>query len=172
MDFYSATAKGYDELYGEEQKIKHRIIKENLGIKKNDLLLDVGCGTGIFSCFNCKVIGIDPSMELLRQNKKANKKTNANNAINKIQAIAENLPFRDKAFDKVISVTSMHNFDDIQKGIKEITRVGKRGFAFSILKKSNKFDYIEKIIKKNFDVEKIIDAEKDVVFICRIRIKT
>ncbi len=166
MDFYSAAAKGYDELYGEEQKIKHRIIKESLGIKNNDLLLDVGCGTGTFSTFNCKVIGIDPSMESLRQNKKSNKRTNANSINNKILAIAENLPFKDNVFDKVISVTSMHNFGDIQKGVNEIIRVGKKDFAFSILKKSRKFKRIEKIIEKNFDIDKIIDAEKDWVFVC------
>ena len=166
MDFYSATAKGYDELYGEEQKVKHRIIKENLKIKNNGLLLDVGCGTGAFSSFNCKVIGIDPSMELLRQNKTDDRKTNANNTPNKIQAMAENLPFKDNVFDSVISVTSMHNFDDIKKGVSEIIRVGKKDFAFSILKKSNKFDCIEKIIKKYFKVKKIIDAENDRVFIC------
>ena len=66
MNFYKLTAKGYNDLYGEEQEIKHRIIKENLEIKQTDLLLDVGCSTG--HDFNCSVIGIDPSMELLLQN--------------------------------------------------------------------------------------------------------
>ena len=159
MDFYSAAAKGYDRLYGEEQKIKHQIIKENLKIKNNDLLLDVGCGTGTFSSFNCKVIGIDPSRELLRQ-------IPYKESVYKIQAKAENLPFKDNVFDSVISVTSMHNFDDIQKGVKEIIRVGKNDFAFSILKKSNKFYSIEKTIKKNFNVKKIIDGKRDWIFIC------
>ena len=68
MQFYNSIAKGYDELYSEEQEIKHRIIKENLKIKNTDLLLDVGCGTGLLD-FNCNTIGMDPSFELLRQNK-------------------------------------------------------------------------------------------------------
>jgi ubiquinone/menaquinone biosynthesis C-methylase UbiE len=161
MDFYKLIAKGYDELYGEEQKIKHRIIKENLGIKNTDLLLDVGCGTGI-SDFDCKIIGIDPSIELLQQNKDEVK----NKKIKKILARAENMPFKDNVFDKVISVTSMHNFGNIEKGIKEIKRVGKKIFAFSILKKSSKFDFIEKTIKNNFNIKKIIDGKKDWIFIC------
>ena len=128
MNFYNLIAPGYDELYGTEQRIKVDIIKENLNIKTNDLLLDVGCGTGI-SDFNCKVLGIDPSVELLKQN--LGNQT--------ILAKAENIPFKDNAFDKVISVTSMHNFDDIGNSIKEIKRVGKKDFAFSILKKNKRF---------------------------------
>ena len=154
MNFYKLISKGYNELYEEEQKIKLNIIKENLKIKNSDLLLDVGCGTG-FSDFNCKIIGIDPSIELLQQN---------NNQ--KIMARAECIPFKDQIFDKVISVTSMHNFDNIKKGIIEIKRVGKRDFAFSILKKSQKFELIEEQIQKNFKIKKIIDGKKDWVFIC------
>ena len=156
MDFYKFAAKGYNELYEEEQKIKLNKIKENLSIQNNDLLLDVGCGTGLSSCFNCKVVGIDPSLELLWQNP---------NEL-KISAKAENLPFKDHVFDKVIAVTSIHNFDGIEKGIKEIKRVGRNDFAFSILKKSNKFGFIEKIIKKNFIIKTIIDGDKDWIFIC------
>ena len=33
MDFYNLISKGYDELYGEEQKVKHDIIKANLNIR-------------------------------------------------------------------------------------------------------------------------------------------
>ena len=159
MNFYKLTAKGYNDLYGEEQEIEHRIIKENLEIKQTDLLLDVGCSTG--HDFNCSVIGIDPSMELLLQNNPLD------HIDNKILTRAESIPFKDNTFDKVISVTSMHNFDDIEKGITEIKRVGKDDFAFSILKKSNKFNLIESKIKENFDVKKIIDGKKDWIFICQ-----
>ena len=155
MDFYRLISKGYNELYGEEQKVKLNIIKENLDIKSTDLLLDVGCGTGI-SDFDCKVLGIDPSVELLKQN--LERQT--------VLAKAENIPFKDRSFDKVISVTAMHNFDNIEKSMEEIRRVGKKDFAFSILKKSSKFDFIEKEIKENFNIKKIIDGKKDWVFIC------
>ena len=81
-------------------------------------------------------------------------------------ARAENIPFKDNTFDKVISVTSMHNFNDIEKGINEIKRVGKKDFAFSILKKSVLFDSIKRKINENFNIRKIIDGKKDWVFIC------
>ncbi|MCH8004525.1 MAG: class I SAM-dependent methyltransferase [Nanoarchaeota archaeon] len=160
MNFYKLIAKGYNGLHEEEQKIKLDIIEENLDIKNNDLLLDVGCGTGISSRFDCEVVGIDPSAELLQQN----------NIIeylsSKIRARAELMPFKDNTFDKVISVTSIHNFQGIGEGLKEMKRVGKRDFAFSILKKTKFFNEIEKEINKNFNVKKIIDSKQDWVFIC------
>jgi len=158
MDFYKLISKGYDELYGEEQEIKLGIIKGNLKIKKDDVLLDVGCGTGLSSDFNCNVIGIDPSLDLIQQN---------NNKNEKILAKAENIPFKNKSFDKVVSITSMHNFGDFKKGLKEIKRVGKKDFVFSVLKKSKKFNVIEKEIKENFNVKKIIDGKQDWIFICK-----
>ena len=160
MDFYKLISKRYDELYGEEQKVKHDIIKANLNIRNDDLLLDVGCGIG--SDFECKVVGIDPSMELLQQNNDKNDY----DSINKILAKAENIPFKVNVFDKVISVTSMHNFDDFEKGVSEIKRVGKKDFAFSILKKAVNFESIEREIKNKFSIEKIINAKQDWVFIC------
>ena len=177
MDFYKLISKGYNELYGEEQKIKHDIIKANLNIKNDDLLLDVGCGTG--SDFECKVVGIDPSMELLQQksnnrnsviinNKKTLEQSSVSTplTIKKILATAENIPFKSNIFDKVISVTSIHNFNNIKQGVKEIKRVGKKDFAFSVLKKTKHFDSIENEIKSNFSIKKIIDANQDYIFIC------
>ena len=158
MDFYKIISKGYDGLYGNEQKIKIEIIKQNFNIKNKDILLDVGYGTGLSSDFSCKVVGIDPSMALLRNNP----------ADKKMLAKAENMPFKDKVFDKVVSISSMHNFDDIKNGIKEIKRVGKRDFAFSILKKSSKFGLIEKEIGNNFKIRKMLDGEKDWIFICTL----
>mgnify|MGYP001607985361 CR=1 FL=1 len=155
MDFYKIISAGYNGLYGEEQKIKMEVIKQNFNIKKNDILLDVGCGTGLSSDFSCKVVGIDPSVDLIQQNNK-----------NKIVARAENIPFKDKTFDKIISISSMHNFDDFKEGIKEIKRVGKKDFAFSILKKSSKFRLIEKEIGNNFKIRKMLDGKKDWIFIC------
>ena len=152
---YNYIAKGYDELYGEEQEKKVDIIKNNLPLKKDAKLLDVGCGSGVSSGFDCFVIGIDPSINLLKQNKNS-----------KICAAAEKLPFSDNSFDFVISVTSMHNFYDIEESINEMKRVGRNYFVFSVLKKSSKFGPIKRLIEKNFNIDQMIEEEKDVVFFC------
>ena len=156
MDFYNQVSKGYDELYGEEQQKKLNIIKDYLKIKNDDLLLDVGCGTGISSRFDCRVIGVDPSIGLLKQNRKF-----------KINSKAENLPFKDNAFNFVVSITAIHNFSNIEKSLEEINRVGRNEFVFSVLKKSGKFNEIRNLIKTKFKISKVAEEGKDAIFYCK-----
>lgn len=152
MNFYDEISKGYDRLYLDEQLNKINIIKDNIKINKNYRLLDVGCGTGISSDFNCFSIGIDNSIGLLKQNKKT-----------KILALAENLPFKNNSFDIVISITAIHNFNDINKALKEMKRVGKK-FVFSVLKKTKKFNKIKSNINKLFIIKKMVIENKDIIF--------
>ena len=163
MKYYDIIAKSYDELHEEEQLKKVAIIRKQLKINKNTKLLDVGCGTGTSSQFDCKVTGIDPSSELLKRGKRKYPK------IKFVKAYAEKLPFEDKSFDVVVSITAIQNFNNIEKGIKEIKRVGKNQFALSFLKKSNRADKIENIIIKIFDKYKIkrIEEDKDIILIVK-----
>src|SRR3989338_7223005 len=149
MDYYTSISRGYNELHMEEQLSKISIIKDNIKIGRSSKILDVGCGTGISSDFGCFVVGIDPSIGLLTQNKNT-----------KLLGIAEYLPFRDNSFDFVISVTAVHSFNDIEKSISEMKRVGKKNFVFSILRRSKKSGLIRDLILKNFRVLKIIEEEK------------
>ena len=155
MTYYDEISKGYEELHGEEQIKKLRIIADELKLAKETKLLDVGCGTGLSAkVFDCQITGIDPAEELLKQC-----------PFKAIKGLAESLPFKDKEFDTVIAVTSIHNFDDIEKGLKEIRRVGKQ-FALTVLKKSPKSDYIMGLIKEIFTVNKEIEEDKDFIFFC------
>src|SRR5210317_931260 len=96
----------YNNLRKEEQLNKTRIVFSELGDKKT---LDVGCGTGLSSSLFSYVIGVDPQKELLKENKYPH-----------ILGEAENLPFKDDEFENVVSVTAIHNFKDIEKGLNEI----------------------------------------------------
>lgn len=154
MDYYGFIANGYNELHGEEQLNKLIVIKNNINIKKDKKMLDVGCGTGISSGFGCFAVGIDPSIGLLRQNKNDKK----------ILGAAEMLPFKSNSFDYVISVTSIHNFNNIKKSIDEMKRVGRQNFVFSVLKKSKKFNTIKNLIEKNFKIGKVVEEGKDIIF--------
>ncbi|MBW3001835.1 class I SAM-dependent methyltransferase [Candidatus Woesearchaeota archaeon] len=158
MNYYDETAEGYNELHGEEQLKKLRIIANEIKTTKDTKLLDVGCGTGLSAkVFDCNITGIDPAEKLLEQ---APFKT--------IKAKAESLPFEDNEFDVVIAVTSIHNFGDIEAGLKEIKRVGKDKFALTVLKKANNADQIIGKIKEVFQVEKEIDENKDKIFILKL----
>ena len=156
MSYYNKISYGYNELYEKEQNNKLNLIKSKIKIKNNSKLLDVGCGSGISSSFQCFVVGIDPSIELLK----------INNHKMKILGIAEALPLKDKSFDYVISITAIHNFSDIKKSLNEILRVGKNYFVFSILKKSKNFNEIRELINANLKVYCVIEEEKDTIFFC------
>ncbi|MBU3941521.1 MAG: class I SAM-dependent methyltransferase [Nanoarchaeota archaeon] len=158
MNYYNLISNSYNELHKEEQLKKIRIIKDNLKLKKQDLLLDVGCGTGIFAEeFNCIKIGVDPAINLLNQGKNAFY----------IQASAENLPFKDNSFDTVISITAIHNFKDIRKCLEEIKRVSRKNIALSILKRSAKINEIKDNIKKSFKITKTIEENQDIIFFAK-----
>ncbi|HLG23593.1 MAG TPA: class I SAM-dependent methyltransferase [Candidatus Nanoarchaeia archaeon] len=154
---YDEIAGSYNELHKEEQLKKLKIIKENMKVSKNSKLLDVGCGTGISSDFGCFVVGIDSSEKLI----------NLNPLKRKIIGTAEFLPFKDSSFGFVISVTAIHNFNDIKKSLHEMKRVGTNDFVFSVLKKSGKFVIIRNLIKSQFQIIKELDEEKDFIFFCK-----
>ena len=127
MKYYNQIARGYNELHKQEQLNKIKIIKKHL--KPRGLLLDIGAGTGISTKpfeKHCKCIALDPSINMLKQYKGL-----------KVLAKAENLPFKDKTFDTIISVTALHH-TNIKKALKEIKRVSKpkAQLALTMLKKS------------------------------------
>ena len=156
MTYYDEISSGYEELHGEEQLKKVEIISKYLKPAPDELLLDVGCGTGLTTKpWNCRKIGLDPAMKLLKK---------AGNGL-WVNAEAEHIPFKDKTFDIVISITALQNFHNIEKGLDEIKRVGKDKFALSFLKKCPSREKIEKYINAIFLVNKKIEEDKDTVFI-------
>jgi ubiquinone/menaquinone biosynthesis C-methylase UbiE len=162
MNYYDAISKGYSKLHGEEQLAKARIIAGKLELSKDNTLLDVGCGNGSYlKLFKCKATGIDPSGKLIKQYKGKHKL---------ICGCAEKLPFENNTFDVVISLTAIHNFNDIRKGMEEMERVGKSRFVFSVLKRSSRLQEIEGLIKKLFGIDEIIEEDKDIIFFAHKKI--
>lgn len=161
-NYYNKISKGYSELHGEEQLAKARIIASKLELSEEDTLLDVGCGNGSYlNLFKCKVTGIDPSDKLIKQYRGRHKI---------ILGKAENLPFPNNSFDVVISITAIHNFDDIRKGLEEMKRVGRSRFVFSVLKRSSKLQEIQSLIKELFGIDEIVEEDKDIIFFAHKKI--
>lgn len=157
-DYYDAISEGYEELHLEEQLKKIELIKKFFSPKKSDKLLDVGCGTGITTePWPCKRYGLDPAKKLVER---AREKEN----ITYIISVAEDIPYPNKFFDHVISITAIQNFYDISKGLDEIKRVGKKSFILTFLKRSSKKILIDKLIREKFHVIKIIEEDKDIIY--------
>ena len=156
MTYYDEIARGYNELYGDEQLVKAREILTRINPKSNELLLDVGCGSAPYATlFPCTFIGIDPSIQLIKK---------ANHGIY-IQAEAGHLPFRDACFDYVISITALHHVKDAEKALAEISRVANQTVVISLLKQSKTFTHLSSLLKKYFAVKSVIEQAKDTIFI-------
>lgn len=158
MTYYDDISEGYEELHKEEQLKKVELIKLHFHPKKNDKLLDVGCGTGLTTVpWDCNRHGIDPAKKLIAR-------ARLSDIIEYEVAAAENIPYPDNYFDHVVSITAIQNFNDIKKGLNEIKRVGKNSFVISALKKSQKIDEIKNLIYSLFNVKKEIEEDKDIIF--------
>jgi len=118
-------------------------------------LLDIGCGTGISTdFFNVNSTGIDNCREMI--GKKKNLKFGD----------AEKLPFKDRSFNTVISVTAFHNIKNMKKAMKEAIRVSKNNnICISFLKKSKKLNEFRKLFRKCFKNYREIEEEKDIIFL-------
>ncbi len=153
MDYYDTIAEGYNELHSKEQLEKIKTILRHIQIT-DETVLDVGCGTALYAYLFRNYKGIDPSRGMLDQ---------ANADVTRGEA--EDLPFKDKSFDIVISVSAIHNFKDYKKAVEEMHRVAKKRIVITLLKKSKEFEEIKEYLK---DFEQI-DHTVDLIFVKEIK---
>ena len=99
---------------------------KHYGLKAGDRVLDVGCGKGFLlyeftlAVPGIEVVGIDLSSYAIEH---------AHEPVKPFLRVANAnaLPFPDKSFDLVFSITTLHNLKcyDLEKALKEIERVGR-----------------------------------------------
>lgn len=126
--YYDRIARIYDALYSYEQNLKIKEILKNVDIEPSDIVLDVGCGTGLLfehvARLSGLMVGVDISMGALRRAKNLVKRSGLN-MVHLIRADADFLPFKDHVFSKVFAVTMLQNMPNPQLTLKEILRVSK-----------------------------------------------
>jgi ubiquinone/menaquinone biosynthesis C-methylase UbiE len=92
--------------------------------------LDLGCGTGrnlpLFPP-EARVIGLDPAWDSLRRARGRAPR------VPLVQGRAEALPFRDRAFDTVVSGLVFCSVPDPRRGLAEVRRILKPGGALRML---------------------------------------
>lgn len=101
-------------------------------------LLDIATGTGDFAIEALKlnpdkVIGVDISEGMLDVGRTKMKKKGIDHLIEMQSGDSENLNFEDNKFDAVIVAFGVRNFENLEKGLREIHRVLRTGGRAVIL---------------------------------------
>lgn len=159
-EYYDAIARGYSELYHKEQEKKIGHVCDLFPSK--GVVVDLGSGDGVINKFlkeDIELISLDLSINLLR----------LNGNVNKINASATSLPFKDEIADFLISFTAIQDIPDTHKVIKEMARILKPNSeaVISFLKNSRKRKDISEGLERYFHIEKQIEEEKDIILLIR-----
>ena len=101
-------------------------------------ILDVATGTGDFaiqalSLNPAKVTGVDISEGMLNMGRKKLDKLHLSHKIELLKGDSENLLFPENTFDGATVGFGVRNFEDLEKGLREIRRVLKPGAMLVVL---------------------------------------
>lgn len=119
--------KGLSILYRPKEIFLKNILT-GLKFKQNDMVLDVGCGQGVFlarivKSYRLRGVGIDVSPVSIRY-------ANVNLRSNRLKYLVADsllLPFKDNYFDKVVTFDTLEHIENQEKAVDEMVRVLKPG---------------------------------------------
>jgi ubiquinone/menaquinone biosynthesis C-methylase UbiE len=177
---YDATSSFYDFRYKKDQfdKMKKIFIRKRV---MNSPILDFGGGTGLFLDYLVEVeedslfdihplpeignhyVNMDISSEMLKvmMTKPSLEMVSELLQVHAVCGDCENPPFRDKAFNSFISLTSIQNFPNPEKALRELHRITSskaEGFVTTLNKKTTKKDYVD-LISSVFNSSRIISGD-------------
>jgi demethylmenaquinone methyltransferase/2-methoxy-6-polyprenyl-1,4-benzoquinol methylase len=134
-EMFDNVAGGYDRL--------NRVLSAGIDINwrkkaistlrndKPERILDVATGTGDMAILACailkpqKIIGIDISDQMLEFGRKKVEKEGLTQFIQLQKGDSETINFPDNSFDAVMVAFGVRNFENLEKGLKEMLRVLK-----------------------------------------------
>tara|TARA_B100001758_G_scaffold247927_1_gene268638 strand:- start:14231 stop:14950 length:720 start_codon:yes stop_codon:yes gene_type:complete len=132
----------------------------NIAIKKliNNpaTILDIATGTGDFAISaakytSAKITGIDISKGMLNVGNKKISNKKLNDRITLLQADSEELPFDNNSFDAITAGFGVRNFENLEKGLKEMHRVlSKNGIIVILEPSSPKYFPLKQLYKLYF----------------------
>jgi SAM-dependent methyltransferase len=85
-------------------------------------ILNVGAGSGSYEPASKSVVALEPSRTMIAQR--------ARGAAPVVQGVAESLPFRDRSFDAVLGVLTVHHWKNKERGFSECRRVARSRVVF------------------------------------------
>ncbi len=124
-------------------RLRSSYVLDFLNPKKGQLILEAGCGPGIYSLYIATKGSIVHAVDL--NSKKINKAKGLNNILNLNIDFREesitNLPYKDNFFDKVLCSEVLEHIKEDKKAMKEISRVTKnKGIIILSVPAKNKFN--------------------------------
>lgn len=142
---FDTISKEYDGLnrvisFGIDVKWRKKVVKL-IAATNPTSVLDIATGTGDLAIelvkTNAKrIVGLDISDGMLEVGRQKIKKRQMDALIEMVVGDSEDLPFEDDAFDAITVAFGIRNFENLDKGLKEIRRVLKPNGIFVILETS------------------------------------
>lgn len=143
---FDTISGNYDDLnrvisFGIDIKWRKKVVNI-VSESKPNTILDIATGTGDLAINLAetgadRIIGLDISNGMLEIGKEKVTRKNLGHQIEMVLGDSENMPFEDNSFDAITVAFGIRNFENLEKGLKEILRVLKPGGTFVILETSN-----------------------------------
>jgi len=138
-EWFQNWANEYDTTLGKikrHHKLLDLVVKES-GIKKDDHILDIGCGTGLLSLKflnkkDCSITAIDSSPQMLKIFEEKIETCHLTKKIHCIRQSAEDMDFKSHQFDIIAATVALHHVEHKQPVIRNIYDYLKEGGRFVI----------------------------------------
>lgn len=152
----------YDKRYGVKQSLKHSAALSELPVKRGDVVVDLGCGTGDLlrrirnRCSAC--LGVDFSRGMLLEAKKKYRD------LDLVLADVHHLPLKENACNKFFAITLLQNVDELRffMELVRVCRPGSRGVTSTLSKKMPSNSPFAKY------AERILEVDEDVMFLLKL----
>jgi SAM-dependent methyltransferase len=112
---YDEIGRGYAAVRVEDPRLA-RPIWDALGDART--VVNVGAGAGSYEPRDREVVAVEPSAVMIAQR--------SARAAPAVLAAAERLPFPDDSFDAAMAIITLHHWDDVDAGLREMRRVARR----------------------------------------------
>jgi demethylmenaquinone methyltransferase/2-methoxy-6-polyprenyl-1,4-benzoquinol methylase len=110
-----------------------------IAAKNPKAILDVATGTGDLAIAankvlpEAKITGVDISTGMLEVGRKKMAELNLNDSIQLLEGDSEALPFEESSFDAVTCAYGVRNFENLERGLREMQRVMRPGGKLAVL---------------------------------------
>lgn len=176
MRYYDELAVAYDTLHGDEQDLKIELALDAVRSRDSDLVLDVGCGTGLL--FDHieesvgQIVGVDFSPGILKVAAERCRNLRKGYKVSMIRADADSLPFPEEIFDKVFAFTLLQNMPDPVMTLQETMRVARTDSMIVItgLKKFFSEERIKSVLGAaglEVSLTRTVNQAQDLIAVCR-----